>query len=136
MRYDLPAGGKRLVQAADGYVATIVARRGHLRARRGAPARCPAGSSAARRPAPDRTEERDDHDRPADARRRSNPRASGARDDLGDRYVFQLTDAHVAELDAALVHAEARADDVLDITRDAFPLPTLGAGARARSRTS
>ena len=25
MRYDLPAGGKRLVQAADGYVATIVA---------------------------------------------------------------------------------------------------------------
>ena len=28
-------------------------------------------------------------------------------DDLGDCYVFQLTDAHVAELDAALVHAEA-----------------------------
>ncbi len=25
MRYDLPAGGKRLVQGADGYVATIVA---------------------------------------------------------------------------------------------------------------
>ena len=24
MRYDLPAGGKRLVQAADGYVATVV----------------------------------------------------------------------------------------------------------------
>ena len=29
------------------------------------------------------------------------------RDDLGDRYVFQLTDAHLEELDAALVHAEA-----------------------------
>ena len=25
MRHDLPAGGKRLVQAADGYVATLVA---------------------------------------------------------------------------------------------------------------
>jgi N-acyl-D-amino-acid deacylase len=25
MRHDLPAGGKRLVQSADGYVATIVA---------------------------------------------------------------------------------------------------------------
>ena len=24
MRYDLPAGGKRLVQDADGYIATIV----------------------------------------------------------------------------------------------------------------
>lgn len=47
--------------------------------------------------------------------------------DLGDRYVYQLTDAHVAELDAALVHAEAHTDDVLDITRDLFPLPTLGA---------
>ncbi len=49
------------------------------------------------------------------------------RDAVGDRYVFQLTDAHVAELDAALVEAEARTADVLDITRDDFPLPTLGA---------
>ncbi len=48
-------------------------------------------------------------------------------DELGDSYVFQLTDAHVDELDRALVHAEASCDDVLDITRDAFPLPTLGA---------
>ena len=47
-------------------------------------------------------------------------------DEVGDSYVFQLTDAHVAELDAALVEAEARTDDVLDITRDTFPLPTLG----------
>jgi hypothetical protein len=46
--------------------------------------------------------------------------------DLGDRYVFELSDAHVDELDAALVHAEAHTDDVLDITRDEFPLPTLG----------
>jgi alpha-ketoglutarate-dependent taurine dioxygenase len=48
------------------------------------------------------------------------------RADVGDRYVFTLTEAHVAELDAALVAAEAQTDDVLDITREHFPLPTLG----------
>jgi len=48
-------------------------------------------------------------------------------DELGDRYVHTFTDAQVAELDAALVHAEAHTDDVLDITRELFPLPTLGA---------
>ena len=47
-------------------------------------------------------------------------------DELADSYVFQLTDAHVEELDAALEHAEAAADDVLDITRESFPLPELG----------
>jgi hypothetical protein len=46
--------------------------------------------------------------------------------ELGDRYVFHLTDAHVDELDAALRHAEAEAGDVLDITRESFPLPSLG----------
>ena len=52
MRHDLPAGGKRLVQRADGYVATIVARRGHLRARRGDRPAARAGSCAARSPHP------------------------------------------------------------------------------------
>jgi hypothetical protein len=47
--------------------------------------------------------------------------------ELGDDYVFQLTDVHLDELDRALVHAEAATDDVLDITRETFPLPTLGA---------
>ena len=47
-------------------------------------------------------------------------------DEVGDGYVFRLSDDHVAELDAALTHAEATTDDVLDITRDDFPLPTLG----------
>ena len=47
-------------------------------------------------------------------------------DQVGDSYIFHLTDDHVAELDAALVHAEARTDDVLDISRDLFLLPTLG----------
>ena len=55
------------------------------------------------------------------------PACEWRRDDLGDSYVFQLTDAHLAELDAALVHAEASCDDVLDISRETFPLPTLGA---------
>jgi len=45
--------------------------------------------------------------------------------DIGDDYVVTLTEAHVAELDAALVNAEAATDDVLDITRADFPLPTL-----------
>ena len=35
MRYDLPAGGKRLIQEADGYVATIVA--GEVVTREGKP---------------------------------------------------------------------------------------------------
>jgi Taurine catabolism dioxygenase TauD, TfdA family len=46
-------------------------------------------------------------------------------DEVGDSYIFHLTDDHVAELDAALVHAESRVDDVLEITRELFPLPTL-----------
>jgi hypothetical protein len=54
------------------------------------------------------------------------PRCEWRRADLGDSYVFQLTDTHVEELDHALVHAESVCDDVLDITRESFPLPTLG----------
>ncbi len=46
--------------------------------------------------------------------------------DLGDSYVLELSDAHLEELDRALTNAEASCDDVLDITRDSFPLPTLG----------
>jgi hypothetical protein len=46
--------------------------------------------------------------------------------DVGDSYVFQLTDVHVAELEAAVDHAQAQVDDVLDITRELFPLPMLG----------
>lgn len=54
------------------------------------------------------------------------PRCEWRCADLGDSYVFQLTDAHVDELDTALCAAESEAGDVLDITRDSFPLPTLG----------
>jgi hypothetical protein len=40
--------------------------------------------------------------------------------------VFELTDAHLDEVDRALVHAESACNDVLDITRESFPLPMLG----------
>ena len=53
------------------------------------------------------------------------PRCVWRRDDLGDDYVYELTEAQIDELDAALRVAESRCDDVLDITRDDFPLPTL-----------
>src|SRR5690242_10152482 len=46
-------------------------------------------------------------------------------DEIADQYVFTLTDEHVDELDAALQVAQAECDDVLDITREQFPLPTL-----------
>jgi hypothetical protein len=55
-------------------------------------------------------------------------------DALGDSYVFQLTDAHLEELDAALSAAEASCNDVLDITRESFPLPTLGAELQGITR--
>src|ERR1044071_6905934 len=47
--------------------------------------------------------------------------------DIADRaqWTYRLTDDDVAELEAALAHARARCDDVLDITRELFPLPTL-----------
>jgi Taurine catabolism dioxygenase TauD, TfdA family len=47
------------------------------------------------------------------------------RPDLADTYVHQLGPDDVAELDAALRHAESTTDDVLDVTVDHFPLPTL-----------
>jgi alpha-ketoglutarate-dependent taurine dioxygenase len=47
------------------------------------------------------------------------------RDSLGDSYIFELTEEHLAEIDAALEASEARGDDVLDITAETFPLPTL-----------
>ena len=37
-----------------------------------------------------------------------------------------LTEAEVVEVDAALAHARARSDDMLDIGKADFPLPTLG----------
>ncbi len=41
-------------------------------------------------------------------------------------WTLVLTDAHHAELDAALAHARSVTDEVLDVTANDFPLPTLG----------
>ena len=49
--------------------------------------------------------------------------------DIADRslWTYRLTAEDIAELEAALAHAKARCADVLDITADDFPLPTLAA---------
>ena len=48
------------------------------------------------------------------------------RDTIGDSYVVELSDEHLREIDEALGMAESRTAEVLDVTRDDFPLPTLG----------
>jgi hypothetical protein len=47
--------------------------------------------------------------------------------DIADReqWTYRLSSADIAELEAALAHARSRRDDVLDIAREDFPLPTL-----------
>jgi len=47
--------------------------------------------------------------------------------DIGntDDWTLHLTGAHHGELDAALAHARSVANDVLDVTVDDFPLPSL-----------
>src|SRR5205823_74889 len=98
------------------------ARRGrdHLRERRGAePTARPSRARSAAG-----TDERSHAMNPTDL----TPLETGCEwrtDQLGDTYVFQLTDAHLDELDAALLHAQASCHDVLDITRESFPIPTL-----------
>ena len=54
------------------------------------------------------------------------PQCEWKASEVGDSYVWHLTDDDREELDAALAHAKNAVDDVLDITRDLFPLPTLG----------
>ena len=45
--------------------------------------------------------------------------------DVGDDYIWRLGDEDIAELEAALAHAEAHTEHTLEITADSFPLPTL-----------
>ena len=49
--------------------------------------------------------------------------------DVSDEGVWteRFSDAELAELDASLRHAQQRSHDVLDLTREDFPLPTLAA---------
>ncbi len=50
-------------------------------------------------------------------------RAADVADPIG--WTLRLTDGHLDELDAALAHSRAVSNEVLDITADDFPLPTL-----------
>ena len=122
MRYDLPAGGKRLVQVAEGYVATIA--NGEVTYESGeATGPLPGRLIRGPQPAPGGALRMTTTTRSSP---RSKPHCEWRGADVGDSYVFQLTDVHVAELEAAVDHAQAQVDDVLDITRELFPLPTLG----------
>lgn len=49
--------------------------------------------------------------------------------DVADKskWTYRLTDEDIKELDAALKYAKARVNDVLDITRESFPLPNFAA---------
>ena len=47
-----------------------------------------------------------------------------------ERWTYRLTADDLAELHSALAHAKSVRADVLDITRDDFPLPTLAAKIR------
>lgn len=64
------------------------------------------------------------------------PRCEWGAADVADAALWteRLSDAECSELDAALRHALARSDDVLEIGRDDFPLPTLGARLGAIER--
>ena len=131
LRYDLPAGGKRFVQRADGYVATVVAGAvtyehgeptgalpGRLvRGPRPAPVPGGAAMTTVNRPPidPDTLVPLEAALRLARRRPRRSVRAPAHR-----------RPGRRARRRAAVL-AEARCDDVLDITRDDFPLPTLAA---------
>jgi hypothetical protein len=48
-----------------------------------------------------------------------------------DVWTVRFTDEELAELDASLRHARAHSDDVLELTKDDFPLPTLSVRLKA-----
>ncbi len=55
------------------------------------------------------------------------PRAWYGRDlQHSDEWLYRLNDAELSEIDAALNHALAKNCDLAKITKDDFPLPTLG----------
>ena len=115
--YDLPAGGRRLIQRADGYDVTMVAGQITYRERRGD-----------RRPA-----------RPPGARRAPSAAVGCAMlelthcewtaDDMRDPALWTelLTPPELDEIDAALRVAQAKSDDLLEIGAADFPLPRVRA---------
>ncbi len=45
-----------------------------------------------------------------------------------EEWIYRLSAAEIAEIEAAVAAIEARGLDIMDIRRDGFPLPTLAAG--------
>src|ERR1700761_1551553 len=46
-------------------------------------------------------------------------------------WTEQLSDAEVAEIEAAVAHAQAKSDDMLALGKTDFPLPTFGVRLKA-----
>ena len=129
MAYDLPAGGKRLLQGARGYRATVVA--GEITYRDGeATARCRGASSAGSGTAGAATappHERSRHERRRTAGARAGGRMAGRRRRRSRSWTLRLDAADQAELDAALAVAKRKSADPLELERDDFPLEGLAA---------
>ena len=117
MAYDLPAGGKRLLQGAHGYRATVVA--GAVTYRDGEPTGCAAGPPRAGRAG----------GMSARALHALEPAAEWRAGDIADpeAWTLRLSAADHAELDTALAVAKRKSVDPLQLERDDFPLDALAA---------
>lgn len=51
---------------------------------------------------------------------------TGAELEKSDAWKYRLSDAEIADIDAAVRGVEARGLDIMDITRETFPLPVFG----------
>ena len=128
MAYDLPAGGKRLLQRARGYRATIVA--GEVTYRDGEPTGAlpgrlvRGGAHAARRASRARGDDMDTSEL-----HELEPAAEWRAADVADpeAWTLRLDETDQAELDAALATAKAKSTDPLELERDDFPLDGLAA---------
>ena len=127
MAYDLPAGGKRLLQGAQGYRATIVA--GSVTYRDGEPTGAlPGRLVRARRP----------HSVSTGALHQLEPAAEWRAADVADpeAWTLRLDADDRAELDAALPRPRRKSTDPLALSREDFPLDAPGRQARRRGATS
>ena len=128
MAYDLPAGGKRLLQGARGYRATVVA--GAVTYRDGEPTGALPGRlvRGGRAPGPDAVKSAHE----AGTLHELEPAAEWRAGDIADAdaWTLRLSAADHAELDAALAVAKRKSTDPLELDRDDFPLDAPGGQAR------
>ena len=133
MAYDLPAGGKRLLQGARGYCATVVA--GEITYRDGEPRGAlpgrlvRGGRDAAKAPRSREPLHRTPRgaDMMASELHELEPAAEWRAGDIADvaSWTLQLSAADHAELHAALTTAKKKSADPLELERDDFPLDRL-----------